>query len=630
MRAHLSSFILFVVLAVASGWQTCPEAAAATSPVPDLNKAIPAYDPKPFIPALNPYYAKKMKSRMHMDRLEDLPLYQLDLELDMLQGKMRGHLDLIYTHLEKKPLREILLRTLPNAENLLPKDREPNMRVQNIQVNGQASDARQDDSLMLSIPLPKALRKGQRVRVSLDFSLNVPKLPPLAAFAAFGLSPFEAMRRFKADHAPMGYGILGHTSGIFNLGFFHPILPARMNGDWDRGALGGMGDVAHFDVANYMIKLTVPNTTEVASSGIQVGTRPLGSGAAAKKEVYLLGAALRAFALQCSTRYQIVEAKAGRTRVRYFHVPESQGSADTVLKATVRAVKTYAKMFGPYPYSSLDVAEAPLVGGAGGMEYPGMITIAMAVTAGPSGNPMMDLMQQLMQQTKALEFVVAHEVGHQWWHALVGSDSNRHPFMDESLTNYSSVMYFEKNYSQDEAASQLYMQLVMPYQYHRMVDGKDGPVARASSEFGSQLEYTALIYGKGAIFYHALRKSIGYKTFLTRLKQYARKYAFRQAEPKDLLNVLAKSKGKKVRKLWKRWFEEAHADQDVAKIVPNTSMQQLQGLVKQIQGSMKGGFHNTQWQGQLDPKTMDLMQKAVNSLSGVPPGKPKPKPKPSP
>ena len=614
MRTLQSSFILAVVLTVASGCLFGPEAAAATG-----QSSILGYDSKPFLPALNPYYAKQLKKRMHIQRLEDLPLYQMDLDLDMLASRLQGHLEIVYTHTEDKPESQILLRTLANAANLLDKDGEANLRVQHIQVNGLPSDARQDDRLMLRIPLATPLKKGQRVRVGMDFSLKVPRLPATATHAVFGLSPFEAMRQFKADHAPRGYGILGQTHGVYNLGFFHPVLPARIKGAWDEGAPGGMGDVAHFDVANYMVKITVPNTAEVASSGMQVGVRPLGSGAAAKKELYLLGAALRSFALQASTRYEIAEGKAGKVSIRYFHVPESKGSAKTVLDATKRSLQTYAKWFGPYPYSTLDVAEAPLVGGAGGMEYAGLITIAMAMTAGPSGNPMMDLMQQLMKETRALEFVVAHEVGHQWWHALVGSDSNRHPFMDESLTNYSTVMYFEKHYSQDVAANQLYMQLVMPYQYHRMVGGADGPVARASSEFPSQLEYTAMIYGKGALYYHALRKLIGYKTFLSRLKNYAKTYAFRQAGPDELLGVLAKSKGKRVRKLWKRWFEEAHADADISKIVPNSSMQQLQGLVKQIQGSMKGGnFHNVQWQGQVDPKTLDLMQKAVKSAAGSP------------
>ena len=32
-----------------------------------------------------------------------------------------------------------------------------------------------------------------------------------------------------------------------------------------------------------------------------------------------------------------------------------------------------------------------------------------------------------------LEFVVAHEVAHQWWHGLVGSDSRDHPYVDEAL-----------------------------------------------------------------------------------------------------------------------------------------------------------------------------------------------------
>jgi hypothetical protein len=38
---------------------------------------------------------------------------------------------------------------------------------------------------------------------------------------------------------------------------------------------------------------------------------------------------------------------------------------------------------------------------------------------------------------------IAHEVGHQWWYDLVGSDSNNDPWLDECLTEWSANFYLE-------------------------------------------------------------------------------------------------------------------------------------------------------------------------------------------
>ena len=56
----------------------------------------------------------------------------------------------------------------------------------------------------------------------------------------------------------------------------------------------------------------------------------------------------------------------------------------------------------------------------------------------------------LMVDTR--EFVVVHEVAHQWWSAVVGSDSKRHAFLDEALANFSAALYFEVVHG-DEAAT---------------------------------------------------------------------------------------------------------------------------------------------------------------------------------
>ena len=68
-------------------------------------------------------------------------------------------------------------------------------------------------------------------------------------------------------------------------------------------------------------------------------------------------------------------------------------------------------MFGPYVYRGLTVVVVPRVA----MEHSGLI------------------------MTPADEFVVAHELAHQWWYASVGNDQARAPWLDEAFAQWAGA-----------------------------------------------------------------------------------------------------------------------------------------------------------------------------------------------
>src|SRR5262249_9394248 len=151
-------------------------------------------------------------------------------------------------------------------------------------------------------------------------------------------------------------------------------------------------------------------------------------------------------------------------------------SGQQVLDAAARAFEYYEKLMGPYPYTELDVVEAPLYGGAGGVEFPGLVTVSSMLYKDPDASSD-DLLAQMMANNPAfeqiLEFVVAHEVAHQWWNAVVGSNSKKYPFVDEAMANYSAVLYFEHYYGRAAAEQQMVMQMKVNYQLSRMLGNED-------------------------------------------------------------------------------------------------------------------------------------------------------------
>jgi hypothetical protein len=81
----------------------------------------------------------------------------------------------------------------------------------------------------------------------------------------------------------------------------------------------------------------------------------------------------------------------------------------------VDALQDLSGRFGAYPWPSFSLAITPDF--PGGIEYPGHV----------------------MQGPGTIGRTTPHEVGHQWFYALVGNDQGRDPMLDEALATWAEV-----------------------------------------------------------------------------------------------------------------------------------------------------------------------------------------------
>ncbi|MDW8335057.1 MAG: M1 family metallopeptidase, partial [Bacteroidia bacterium] len=81
------------------------------------------------------------------------------------------------------------------------------------------------------------------------------------------------------------------------------------------------------------------------------------------------------------------------------------------------AIYYYSTWVGEYPYNVVTAVDGALSAG-GGMEYP-----TITVVSGGGG-------------PDALREVIVHEVGHNWFYGILGSNERDHPWMDEGLNSY--------------------------------------------------------------------------------------------------------------------------------------------------------------------------------------------------
>jgi aminopeptidase N len=122
---------------------------------------------------------------------------------------------------------------------------------------------------------------------------------------------------------------------------------------------------------------------------------------------------VRDFTLAAAADYRTSRASVGDTEVRVLTRPG--GPASAMLAAAKAALSKLETRLGPYPYPVLEVIQSA---GGYGMEGPGVAWI-------PTG-----------AATSDLTYLVTHEIAHQWFYGIVGSDQARDPFADEATADF--------------------------------------------------------------------------------------------------------------------------------------------------------------------------------------------------
>lgn len=514
--------------------------------------------------SLRPDMRPRIAQAIGVGNVGELSFYDIDLQLDLERGTFEALERLDFHNRTTETLDRVVLRVYGNEFGR--EGEEPPVTVTSAKASGSAVAVEHPGPTTFIVPLPAPLPPGRRVELEVAFAGRLPQQEPgQTGMLRQGLDMLQGLLGMGGGGIE-GYGILSMGDGIVSLAAWYPAL-ARYFADerrWDIDEPTGIGDVGTEELANYRVRVRIPGQATVASSGVELAR------GATPTDVTYGGVALRDFTVLASRTYLVVERVVGETTVRAYVPQGREQFAQRILDYAVAALEVFERRFGPYTLTELDVAAAPLIGGAGGVEFPGIVTVATMllqdlsesfgalVPAGMDRLPILDEM---------VEFVVVHEVAHQWWNGLIGSDSVRHPFLDEGMAQYSSMLYFEDRYGAERAALTGDRNVKLNYHVFRLMGSPDGAVDRATGDFSGPLEYAALVYGKGPYFWAAVRQAIGDDAFGRTLRAYYDRHVYKVAEPEAFARLAGELTGKtdELLALHRHWFHETHGDEDLGK-----------------------------------------------------------------
>ncbi len=309
--------------------------------------------------------------------------YQIQLKLDfdartytgseVVRWVNRGEraTNVLYFHLYSNLRTDI--EPIPDPTNsAAAENEEPRIEITSVRSGDGKSSlsySLDDQGATLRINLRDQVGPGEFAEVQIGFKGSVPEVDPdetgLTAHVVKQVS--TALRGDREQRRPRDLNF--RCRGIMLLGTFYPVLAVHDNDEWMRKVEPSVGDIVFNEVADYEVRVeSAPGVNVFSSTGEMSGEKP-GSHSAQ---------ALRDFAIIAGRNLRSEQAQVGNSTVRSIFVPEHERIGKRVLKMAEDALRIFSAKFGPLPFKTLSIAEAPLVAGLGSNEFAGLEVIASA------------------------------------------------------------------------------------------------------------------------------------------------------------------------------------------------------------------------------------------------------------
>jgi hypothetical protein len=476
--------------------------------------------------------------------------YKIDVKLDDKAHKLIANEEIVYINNSSKHLTEIWMHIWPNAykndksafaQQELRNNKKKfarsnaddrgyieglNFKVNNVSVDVQINENYPD---IVKLMLPQALAPNDSILITTPFEVKIPK-----SFSRLG-------------HVKQSYQITQWypKPAVYDATGWHPI-PYLDQGEF-------YSEYASYDVSitlpkNYVVgatgdlqneeeKLFLKNiserTAKIDTFKINDDTFPASSDTL--KTLRYKQSNIHDFAWFADKRYHVLQSE--------VELPKSKKKVTTYVMFTNKyadywknasqyindAVYYYSLWLGDYPYDYCTAVDGALSAG-GGMEYP-MVTVIGSVNS-----------------AKSLDLVIAHEVGHNWFYGILGSNEREYPWLDEGINSFYESRYMRLKYSdgfmvaknKQNGLTKAFGLNEFPFGYddyllHQYTASKgESQAINTHAEDFTSINYGTVAYKKTALAFKYLEQYIGVHKFDTIMQMYFDEWKFKHPQPQDI------------------------------------------------------------------------------------------------
>ncbi len=397
------------------------------------------------------------------------------------------------------------------------------------------------DETVLAVPLPFPVPPRGQITLEIAFEAKLPKI-----FARTG---------FVRDYFLVG-------QWYPKLGVYEPAgMRGRKTGGWNCHAFHGNSEF-YADFANYDVAITVPSRFVVGATGKRVAETKAGD----RTTYRYVQEQVHDFAWTADPRFLVTDftfqapgdvpagwaALAARetgvadpeqgmrpVSVRLLLQPGHERARERYLRSIKEALSFYGLWFGAYPYETLTVVDPPEDGmGSSGMEYPTLVTGGFADA---------ELTRWPLAKVRLVEVVVIHEIGHQWWYGMVGSNEFEESWLDEGLNDDSEARAMELAYGGRDLIQLPGGIGLDSISYRRFLYTKLpnlDPILRCAWCYASGNSYGTNSYMKVGLFMAQLRNDLGAETFARAQRAFFDEWSFRHPTTSDFFTTFERVSGR--------------------------------------------------------------------------------------
>ncbi|MGN7361046.1 M1 family metallopeptidase [Paenibacillus sp. SAF-054] len=523
-----SSIFVLCLLLAGTGWllfRDGPESQASYAP----NRAKP---PKVSAPIVQKEPVQQPTAEILSNRIVE---YHIDTTLDPDNRTLKGTQTLTWTHPGKKTVNELYFHLYPNAfssmdstfmkesggklrNDAMPADGFGSIAITDIKTSEglslmhriqyvQPDDGNAKDKTLAKVRLPKPVKGGESITLSIQFEVKLPKI-----FARMGTADDFVMagQWFPKISVYEPAGVRGRQTEGWNLHQYH----------------GNSEFYADFGI--YSVRIHVPENYIVAGTGIMQSSQIRNH-----EKVYQFYADdVHDFAWSASPNFVFAEepfssAEVPGVRIKLYLDPAHKDLKERYFFAAKAALKYFSKWYGTYPYSTLSIVVPPESGnGAGGMEYPTLVTAFGAKDDSPGYD---------------LERTVIHEIGHQYFYGMLASNEFEEAWLDEGFTSYAEDKLMEQEYG-----------VIPNLPIQASIISSPMTLTQEAWKYGSQDQYALNVYYRAKLLLKGMEQQVGSQTMNKIMSTYAKKYRFKHPTTTDFQKVAEQV----TRKSWQPFFDQ--------------------------------------------------------------------------
>lgn len=377
--------------------------------------------------------------------------FEIDVTLNDVAHVLSGHIRINYTNHAPEALTRIPVHLYPNAySSKETRFAEQQLRLGDLQFYYAPPEVLGGiDSLSFAANGKKlAMREDPQYREIIWLRLPTP-------LDSGGTISLESPFRVKI---PKSFSRLGHVFQSYQITQWYPKPAVYDRNGWNLVPYLDQGEF-YSDFGDYTVRITLPENYIVAATGelqdkdelsflyeragrtaglpVTTGIEadPIPPSSGKMKTVEFRADEVTDFAWFADKRFRVdtssVSLPNGQVVQTWaFYTKSESAYWEKATEYLNRSIRFYSDQVGSYDWPQVTAVQSPLSSGVG-MEYPMITLIGLAFS--PS----------------ALDQVITHEVGHNWFYGFLSSNERAFPWMDEGVNSLYEHLYMRKYYGEE-------------------------------------------------------------------------------------------------------------------------------------------------------------------------------------